>query len=499
MKRIILSIISGILLVVFLLGFVDIVQDEPVESKEVFTYSISSIPRDLKSIGNLATREQDVICAVSRGLVELDSEGNILPSLAESVEVRDDGLEYDFKIRKDIFWSDGSSITPKDISTFFREILTEENSENIGALLNVYGAKAFRDGVGSFTENVGISTTEDNLVIRLNSKNDEFINELSKPQYRLRKNVLLWEDISNNYNNIVYSGDYNISSMDINEIVLKRNNNINPKLVETIHIVQDEGEELAMAAFEVGSRDIVINPPKSQLTRLKEENKLITVESNKAMYIAFNPNSESLPLEGKKEIYKLLNDATEEYQLQNSMFLELSEGSYFREDKSDLAKLQTRKVMSNTSEEWGKIDELVIIAEEKSENKAFCEFLSTWFKDNTNIVLSYNLLPKSEMTNVQSESYYHLALFQCNDSMEGEESFYNMIIRFLAKENREKFINANTESERKSLFTSMEDTLFNTYQVLPLAFYNDNIAIDKKIKNIKLDGNGNIDFNKLEK
>ncbi|ATD55981.1 ABC transporter substrate-binding protein [Clostridium chauvoei] len=499
MKKILITIVSSILLVVFLLGFVDIVKEKPTESKAVLTYSISTIPQDLKVIGKLDKREQDIVCATSRALVDLDKSGNILPSLAESVEVHDEGLEYDFKIRDDIYWSDGSQITPKDIASFFREILTEEDENSIEALLNVYGARDFRNGTGSFNENVGIRTTDTNLVIRLNTKDENFVKELSNPQYRLRKNVLLWQDIQNNYQELVYSGDYSISSMNISEVILKRNNKIDSKLVESIHIAKDEGEELAMAAFEVGNRDIVINPPKSQLDRLKSESKLVTLESTKGMYLAFNPNGESIPVEGKKDIYRLLNEAIGEYQIQNSSFVELAEGSYFRDDKDDLAKLQSRKVMSNEVDKWEHLKEVVLIAEETTENKNFSEFLSKWFEKNTDMILTYNLVPKEEFKNIHEETYYNIALLQCESSLSGENSLFNEMINFLPDNYKKELKNIQSEEERKNKFVSIEDSLFNTYQLLPVLFYNDNIAISDKIKNISLDRNGNIDFNKLEK
>ncbi|MGL5353816.1 MAG: ABC transporter substrate-binding protein, partial [Clostridium sp.] len=302
MKKILIIVLASAITVIFLLGFVDRVNEVPVQSKEVFTYSINTIPRNLKNIGVLDKREQDIICATSRGLVEMDKDKKIIPSLAESVDVKQDGIEYDFKIRNDIYWSNGEKITTKDISNFFKEILTEENEVDIKALMDVYGGKKFRAGEGTFTENVGIQTTEDRITIRLNSKNDKFLEELSKPQYRVRKDVASWENISMKYSNIIYSGEYSISSMDMSEIVLKRNSKANSKLVETINIIEDEGEELAMAAFEVGSRDIVINPPKSQLSRLKQESRLVSYNSDFGMYLAFNPKGESLPAEGKKEI-----------------------------------------------------------------------------------------------------------------------------------------------------------------------------------------------------
>lgn len=499
MKKVILLVVSTVLLIGFLLGFIDVVNKKPAENKEVFTYSVSSVPSDFKSAGSLDKRVQDIVCATSRGLVELDASKNIVPSLSESVEVRDNGLEYDFKIKSDIYWSDGSKITPKDIVAFFREILTEEKEENIGALLNIYGAKSFRDGEGSFTENVGIRAGEDNIIFRLNARDEKFINELTKPQYRLRKNVLLWENIKQNYDKLIYSGYYQISEMTITELTLKRNDNVNPKLVESIKIISDEDEELAMAAFEVGGRDMVINPPKSQLSRLSNENRLITLESNKAMYLTFNPNSDTIPIEGKKDIYALLNRAMEKYQLENSMFVELAEGSYFREDKEDLLKLQARKVMSNETTDWNKPDEITLVAEEGTQNKEICEYISNWFKKNTDIYLNYKLITKEEMSSIKDVNYYNIALIQGDSSLSGDSCIYNTLINFLPEKYKNQLLLAKTEGERLNTFSKLEDELFNTYQVLPLVFYNDNIAVNSKIKNMILDGNGNIDYNKVEK
>lgn len=499
MKKIILLVATIALLIGFLLGFIEVVNQEPIQNKEVFTYSVSNVPIDFKSVGSLDKRIQDIVSATSRGLVELDASKNIVPALSEGVEVRDDGLEYDFKIRSDIYWSDGTKITPKDIVTFFREILTEEEEENIGALLNVYGAKAFRDGTGSFTENVGITSGEDNVVIRLNSKDDKFIEELTSPQYRLRKNVLLWENIRQNYDKLVYSGYYSISDMTMSELTLDRNSSTNKDMVATIKIVSDESEELAMAAFEVGGRDIVINPPKSQLSRLSSENRLLTLESNKAMYLAFNPNNDSIPIEGKKEIYGLLNKAVEQYQLENSMFIELAEGSYFREDKEDLAKLQSRKVMSNSTAEWSKPEKIYLVAEESTQNKEICEYISEWFSNNTDMYLIYNLITKEEIKSVKDVNYYDMALIQGDSNFSGDSSIYNTLVNFLPDKYKDQLLLAKTEGDRLELFSKLEDDLFNTYQVLPLAFYNDNIAINSKIKNMLLDGNGNIDYSKIEK
>ena len=285
----------------------------------------------------------------------------------------------------------------------------------------------------------------------------------------------------------------------MSELTLNRNSSTNADMVATIKIVADEGEELAMAAFEVGGRDIVINPPKSQLSRLSSEERLLTLESNKAMYLTFNPNSDSIPVEGKKDIYGLLNEAIGQYQLENSMFIELAEGSYFREDKGDLAKLQARKVMSNNTAEWSKPEKISLVAEESTQNKEICEYIAKWFENNTDMYLSYKLITKDEMNSIKDVNYYDIALIHGDSNFSGDSSIYNTLVNFLPDKYKDQLLLAKTEGERVELFSKLEDDLFNTYQVLPLAFYNDNIAINSKIKNMLLDGNGNIDYSKIEK
>ena len=499
MKKIIITLISLVVIAIFLIGFIEVANPKPENDNNEVIYSISMIPSDFKSVGSLDKRSQDIITATSRGLVELDENNEIKPALSEGVEVRDNGLEYDFKIRNDIYWSNGSKITTKDIAMFFRQILTEENEENIEALLNVYGAKRFREGEGSFTEDVGITYGEDNIVFRLNSKDDKFVEELTTPQYRLRQNVLLWNNLKNNYKEINYSGYYSVEDITMSEIVLKKNDNVDYNIAERIRVISDEGEEVAMASFEVGGRDIVINPPKSQLSRLNSEGRLINLKSNKGMYLAFNPKDEILQIQERKEIYKLINKALEEYQLSNNLYIELAEGSYFRQDKEDLAKLQARKVMSTEDGEWVKPKVLHVISEEGIENKELCEYLVSWFEKNTEIYLIYDLINKSELEDINKVNYYDIALIQGDLLLADENSIYNKLMNFLDNNTKESLKVAKTEGERMEKFLSMEEDLYNNYKVLPLVFYNDNIAINKKIKNLSLDGNGNINFSKIQK
>ena len=53
------------------------------------------------------------------GLVTLDGEtGEIVPALAESWEVSEDGLTYVFTLKKDLRWSDGQPLTADDVDVY---------------------------------------------------------------------------------------------------------------------------------------------------------------------------------------------------------------------------------------------------------------------------------------------------------------------------------------------------------------------------------------------
>ena len=491
MKRIFVVLGLFILSIIFLLGFVDQNPSKQVKSEADIVYSINNIPSNLMTVGSLSKREQDIICAVSKGLVELDTNGELVPALAESVDIRDNGIEYDFKIRDDVYWSDGNKITPSDIVEFFREIINSEEEEDIEALLNIFGVLDYRNGNKSFNSGVGITATDTNLIIRLNSQDSNFLNELTKPQYRLRKSVILWEQIASNYTTIPYSGNYSIADINSsNEIILKRNNTADSSLAKTIHMIKDDGEDLALAAFEIGERDIVLNPPQSQLSRLSKEGKLVSIPSNKSIYLAFNKNN-ILSIDDRKEIYRLITKALEDYELNNQSLIKLAEGSYFRDEEQDLSKLQDRKVMSNLGEET-EIPEVIYLAcEESLLNKEMVDYISNWFADNTDITLVGSLLREEITSDI---SYYDMAIINLEADYNDTTEFYEILSPYISEELINKVSISKTVEEQKEILTQIEDTLFENYSVLPLIFYNDNIAVNENIENINLDGNGNLKF-----
>ena len=498
MKKYIFYVIILLYIIVFCLGFINKESDNMASNNlnETLSYGVDEIPEDLEKVTNLSKRHEDVVCAVSKGLVSKDQDNKIIPSLASEIIKDSEGIQYEFKIRDDIFWSDGSKITTEDIVVFFKELLKEEDEQNIQALLQVYGAKKFKEGKVVFETGVAIKGTDNSVIIRLNKKEDNFLSELTKPQYRLRKYLIMWKNIRKNYNTLVYSGDYKINSISKNEIMLKRsviNSDVN---ISNINIINDDSVEVSMASYEVSERDLVINPPESELNKLAEGKKLITIPESKGTYLFINSKDNSIPIQGRREIYNDICKAIETYKNLNNNEFDLAEGSFFREDKKDLTKLQARKVFSNKEGSWNKPKILTLLCKDNNENRILCRSIQEWFKDNTDITIKYSSVTE-EFEDGELKNRYDMILINNEANINNKQSFYSNIQEYLTESQKSIFEKVKT-NEKKYDYSSLEESLFDSYNILPLVFYNENIAISNKISQIKLDGNGNVDFATLK-
>lgn len=494
MKKYIILTLIAVILIIFGISFVDyndsnstsIVLDDSI------SYGVEDIPKDLKRVLKLNSSDLDIFCAVTKGLVEEDSEGKVVPSLAYEINKSDDGIQYEFKIRDDVYWSNGEKVTAKDVVTFFKELLKECDDEELGVLLKIYGTRDFRENKVSFDKDVAINCNGNSVIIRLNNKDDRFLDELSKPQYRIRNNIVMWENISKNYNDLIYCGDYKIKEADKEHILLEKNN----KDIHfgCINFIKDESVEMAMAAYEIDQRDIVIDPPESELNKLSDSQKLVTIPKESASYMCINDTS--IPLQGRKTVYNYVCSAIEEYQIDNSKEFDLAEECYFREEKSNLTMIQERKVNKSKQGEWNPPKVLTIIGLDNKKNKILCRAIKSWFDNNTEIAVKYTLVNEQEFNDLELKKRYDIILIN-NDAVYSEkEKFYTSFEEYLTPVNLNILERLRINDYNGDYF-SLEDSLFSNYNIVPLVFYNENIAVSSKISNMSFSRNGNINFNEL--
>lgn len=74
---------------------------------------------------NLETFPQDIQSLISQGLVSITSNGAVLPELAKSYEIKDDGKTYIFTLDDSKRWHNGERVTPPDITYNFKGVTVE--------------------------------------------------------------------------------------------------------------------------------------------------------------------------------------------------------------------------------------------------------------------------------------------------------------------------------------------------------------------------------------
>ena len=88
-----------------------------------FTIAIPSEPKALDPHNAMDSWTSAVLINVFDCLVQLDDNGNVLPSLAKEWEVREDGLSIRFLLRDDVKFHDGSDFTAADVKFSFERAM----------------------------------------------------------------------------------------------------------------------------------------------------------------------------------------------------------------------------------------------------------------------------------------------------------------------------------------------------------------------------------------
>ncbi|WP_324650584.1 ABC transporter substrate-binding protein [Georgenia sp. H159] len=80
-----------------------------------------------RNVGGSSGVRQTMTRNVYEGLAAIDVDGEIIPALAESWEVSEDGLTYTFDLREDVTFHDGTPFTSADAVWSLSEIISEES------------------------------------------------------------------------------------------------------------------------------------------------------------------------------------------------------------------------------------------------------------------------------------------------------------------------------------------------------------------------------------
>jgi len=113
--------------------------DDKAKNSDSITIGIAQdIDDSLDPHKMLAAGTREIFFNVFEGLVKPDSDGNIVPAVAESVEVSEDKLCYTFKLREGIKFHDGNAVTIEDLEYSINKFAGRNGEEPVSsAFLNI--------------------------------------------------------------------------------------------------------------------------------------------------------------------------------------------------------------------------------------------------------------------------------------------------------------------------------------------------------------------------
>ena len=109
--------------------------------KDSYTLGYSSDPQTWDYLATYRAADSEAICNTLDGLVEYNSENVMMPALAESWEVSEDGLTYTFKIREGVKWVDSQGREVADLTA-------DDWVAGMQHLLDVKGGLEYLAGTG---------------------------------------------------------------------------------------------------------------------------------------------------------------------------------------------------------------------------------------------------------------------------------------------------------------------------------------------------------------
>ena len=201
-----------------------------------------------------------------RGLYKYDADGALVPAMAESYEVSEDGCTYTFKLKEGLKWSDGSPLTAHDFEYSWKRVLNPEVGSETAYTL--YGV--IKDGYECF---VNKTVSVDDLPIRA-LDDTTFQVELKAPaSYFLtltastafmpvsQANVEKYgEDWANSPETYVCNGPFMLADMKKDEsyTLVKNPNyyNADEVQIDTVNYVFLNAPETVKMAFDNGELDI---------------------------------------------------------------------------------------------------------------------------------------------------------------------------------------------------------------------------------------------------
>ena len=220
--------------------------------------------------------EAHVLRDLFEGLVMQDSKAELIPGVAESWTVSDDGKTYTFKLRENAAWSDGSPVTAEDFVYSFRRLEDPATGAEYASMLYpVVNAEEVNGGKAK-PEDLGVKAVDARtLEVSLKAPTPYFLEMLThQAAYPVNKAAI--DKLGADWikpGKLVSNGAFTLAEWVPNDHIKMVKN---PKFhdaanvkIDVVNFIPTEDRSSAMKRFEAGELDSYDDLPTEQLTDLK--------------------------------------------------------------------------------------------------------------------------------------------------------------------------------------------------------------------------------------
>lgn len=247
------------------------------EGDDPIYYHLGATPATLDPQLNNATDGANVIQHLFVGLTMKDKNNAIVPGVAESWTVSDDGLVWTFKLRNDAVWSDGKPVVADDfIYAWKRALDPATGSEYAYQVYYVKNAQKINAGEMK-VEDLGVKAIDDKtLEVTLEAATPYFTQLTAFPTlFPVREDIVSKNPDSwaNDPKTLISNGPYKMTKFELkNEIVMEKNDKFfgakdlpGEKLVYKL----TDDDAAALAAYKTGELDIAESFPAEETEAMK--------------------------------------------------------------------------------------------------------------------------------------------------------------------------------------------------------------------------------------
>ncbi len=282
----------------------------------IFRYRLPTDAPTLDPALSTDTTSGAVVLKIFDGLVQFDPDTlEVVPAVAESWDVSDDGLVFTFKLRKDVKFHNGRPVTARDVQYSFERTLDKKTkSGRVWVLRPIKGAEAFRENQ---TEHIAGLEIPDEYTVRITLEKPfaPFLAQLCMEAASIVPEEACELEVTGGFkSNPIGCGPFKFVSWqrDI-AIILEANSDYygGSPTIDEVHFKVINSDATAFEEYKAGGLDFLdtVPPGQIQMVRKKFPEDLKEWPYLSIYYIGFNHSKP--PFKGNRYLRQAINYAVD--------------------------------------------------------------------------------------------------------------------------------------------------------------------------------------------